>query len=122
MDLTLNTEQRALRAGVSEYLAGRWTADRLRAAAGESGAGDTGLVAEAEALAGWKELAELGVFGLLAPEAAGVPPIGQVLAHSGAQRQLLVVQREVHRGSFGSPSARSARMFFWICEVPAAIV
>lgn len=79
MDLTLNEEQQALRAGVSEYLASRWSADRLRAAAGDSdadstdagAAGPPGRAAEAETLAGWKELAELGVFGLLAPEAAG---------------------------------------------------
>jgi alkylation response protein AidB-like acyl-CoA dehydrogenase len=81
MDLTLSTEQRALRAGVSEYLSGRWTADRLRASAGDAGIGSggtgrgdaatAGRAAEAEAVVGWKELAGLGVFGLLAPEAAG---------------------------------------------------
>jgi alkylation response protein AidB-like acyl-CoA dehydrogenase len=74
MDLTLSTEQQALRSGVSEYLAARWPADRLRAAAGDVVTGDAGAAgqaAEAEALTGWKELAELGVFGLLAPEAAG---------------------------------------------------
>ena len=61
MDLTLNDEQLALRSGVREYLAGRWTADRIRAAATEPAPGGEG----------WKELAELGVFGLIAPEAAG---------------------------------------------------
>jgi alkylation response protein AidB-like acyl-CoA dehydrogenase len=69
MDLTLNDEQLALRDGVRDYLAGRWTADRLRAASGE--AGTKGAGAGAEAVRGWKELAELGVFGLIAPEGAG---------------------------------------------------
>jgi alkylation response protein AidB-like acyl-CoA dehydrogenase len=61
MDLTLNDEQEALRSGLREYLADRWNADRLRAAASETAPG-------ADV---WKELAELGVFGLIAPEAAG---------------------------------------------------
>jgi alkylation response protein AidB-like acyl-CoA dehydrogenase len=64
MDLTLNDEQLALRSGVREYLAARWTADRLRAATADSATGP-------EAAHGWQELAELGVFGLIAPEAAG---------------------------------------------------
>jgi alkylation response protein AidB-like acyl-CoA dehydrogenase len=64
MDLTLNDEQLALRSGVRDYLASRWNADRLRAATTDTAAG-------AEAARGWKELAELGVFGLIAPEAAG---------------------------------------------------
>jgi alkylation response protein AidB-like acyl-CoA dehydrogenase len=62
VDLTLNDEQQALRAGLREYLAGRWTADRLRAAASDSAPGGG---------AAWKELAGLGVFGLIAPAAVG---------------------------------------------------
>jgi alkylation response protein AidB-like acyl-CoA dehydrogenase len=76
MDLTLNDEQLALRSGVREYLADRWNADRLRAATadpapGTAAAGAAGAAAAAAAAEGWKELAELGVFGLIAPEAAG---------------------------------------------------
>jgi alkylation response protein AidB-like acyl-CoA dehydrogenase len=70
MDLTLNDEQLALRSGVRDYLTDRWTADRLRAAAADAAPGaHTGQAAEATRA--WKELAELGVFGLIAPEAAG---------------------------------------------------
>lgn len=61
MDLTLNEEQQALRSGLREYLADRWNANRLRAAVSDSAPGTDA----------WKELAELGVFGLIAPEAAG---------------------------------------------------
>lgn len=61
MDLTLNAEQQALRSGVRDYLASRWDADRLRAAVAEPA-----LRAD-----GWKELSELGVFGLMVPEEAG---------------------------------------------------
>jgi alkylation response protein AidB-like acyl-CoA dehydrogenase len=61
VDLTLNDEQLALRSGVREYLADRWNADRLRAATTDPAPGGED----------WKELAELGVFGLIAPEAAG---------------------------------------------------
>jgi alkylation response protein AidB-like acyl-CoA dehydrogenase len=61
MDLTLNADQLALRSGMREYAAARWTADRLRAAATEPAPGGDD----------WKELAELGVFGLMVPEAAG---------------------------------------------------
>ena len=61
MDLTLNDEQLALRSGVREYLADRWNADQLRAATTDPAPGGED----------WKELAELGVFGLIAPEAAG---------------------------------------------------
>jgi alkylation response protein AidB-like acyl-CoA dehydrogenase len=65
MDLTLNDEQLALRAGVREYLTDRWNADRLRAATADTAPGWADWAAD------WKELAELGVFGLIAPEAAG---------------------------------------------------
>jgi alkylation response protein AidB-like acyl-CoA dehydrogenase len=61
VDLTLNDEQRALRSGLREYLAGHWNADHLRAAAADSAPGPDA----------WKGLAELGVFGLIAPAAAG---------------------------------------------------
>jgi alkylation response protein AidB-like acyl-CoA dehydrogenase len=61
VDLTLNAEQQALRSGIRDYLADRWDADRLRAAVDEPA-----LRAD-----GWKELAELGVFGLMVPEEAG---------------------------------------------------
>ena len=63
MDLTLNSDQVALRAGIREYLADRWNADRLRSCA---------PVTAQE----WKELAGLGVFGLLLPEAAGGMGLG----------------------------------------------
>jgi alkylation response protein AidB-like acyl-CoA dehydrogenase len=61
VDLTLSDEQQALRTGIRDYLADRWNAGHLRAAAAGRG----------PAAANWKELAELGVFGLTAPEAAG---------------------------------------------------
>jgi alkylation response protein AidB-like acyl-CoA dehydrogenase len=61
MDLTLNADQLALRSGVREYLADRWDADRLRAATADPAPGGQD----------WKELAELGVFGLMVPEAHG---------------------------------------------------
>ena len=61
MDLTLSDEQLALRSGVRDYLADRWNADRLRAAATEPAPGGQD----------WKEHAGLGLFGLMAPEAAG---------------------------------------------------
>jgi alkylation response protein AidB-like acyl-CoA dehydrogenase len=66
VDLTLNDEQQALRAGVRDFLAERWNAEHLRAAVADPGPGAEGAAAE-----NWKELAELGVFGLTAPEAAG---------------------------------------------------
>ena len=61
MDLTLSADQRALRSGLCDYLADRWDADRLRAATADPTPGG----------ADWKGLAELGVFGLMVPEAAG---------------------------------------------------
>jgi alkylation response protein AidB-like acyl-CoA dehydrogenase len=66
VDLTLNSDQLALRAGIREYLADKWDASRLRSAA--SGAP---LTAE-----DWKELAGLGVFGLLLPESSGGMGLG----------------------------------------------
>jgi alkylation response protein AidB-like acyl-CoA dehydrogenase len=66
VDLTLSDEQQALRAAVREYLAGRWTAEHLRAAAASRGP-----AADPPGADTWKELADLGVFGLTAPETAG---------------------------------------------------
>ena len=37
------------------------------------------------------------------------------------QRALVLVEVEVHDGSFGMPSTRSDRMLRWICVVPAAM-
>lgn len=63
MDLTLNSDQVALRDGIRDYLAGRWDASRLRDAANG--------VAPISA-ADWKELAGLGVFGLIHPGELGL--------------------------------------------------
>jgi alkylation response protein AidB-like acyl-CoA dehydrogenase len=97
VDLTLNEEQLALRSAVSDYLSSRWTPDRLRSAAEDAGTGDAdpgdtvsaGQAADAGTLVGWKELAQLGVFGLIAPEAAGgmglsLPDAAIVLEELGA--------------------------------------
>ena len=49
----------------------------------------------------------------------------QQLAHAAPQRPLVLRQPEVHvppHRPFGRPRMRSATMFRWICEVPAAIV
>jgi len=70
VDLTLNPDQVALRDGIREYLAGRWDASRLRAAS--DGAGMTA--------AEWKELAGLGIFGLIHPEEAGGLGLGLAVA------------------------------------------
>ena len=61
MDLTFSAEQRELRSGLRDYLADAWAADRLRAAA------DTASFD----LEPWRELAGLGLFGLLVPEDHG---------------------------------------------------
>jgi alkylation response protein AidB-like acyl-CoA dehydrogenase len=66
VDLTLNSDQLALRSGVREYLAGRWDAERLRIASS----------AVPLTAADWKELAGLGVFGLLLPESSGGMGLG----------------------------------------------
>lgn len=63
MDLTLNSDQIALRDGIRDYLAGRWDASRLRDASN----GVTPISA-----ADWKELAGLGVFGLIHPGELGL--------------------------------------------------
>ena len=72
MDLTLNPDQVALRAGIREYLADRWDAGRLRVlVSGSTAAAGTALTAR-----DWKELAGLGVFGLLLPESFGGMGLG----------------------------------------------
>lgn len=66
MDLTLSADQRALRAGLRDYLQDTWTPERLRRAA------------ESSTVDGkdWRNLAELGIFGLNLPEAAGGTGLG----------------------------------------------
>jgi anti-sigma factor RsiW len=61
VDLTLSADQRDLRAALREYLAGAWTPERLRSATADS-------VLDRK---GWRELAEMGVFGLTLPETDG---------------------------------------------------
>src|SRR6185437_11442680 len=61
MDLNLSAVQRELRSGLRDYLAGAWPQDRLRAAADAGGLD----------LKPWRELAGLGLFGLMLPEEAG---------------------------------------------------
>jgi alkylation response protein AidB-like acyl-CoA dehydrogenase len=61
MDLNLSAVQRELRSGLRDYLADAWTPGRLRAAAD---AGRLGLES-------WRELAGLGLFGLMVPEGDG---------------------------------------------------
>jgi len=61
VDLNLSAMQRELRSGLRDYLADAWTPDRLRAAAD---AGRLGLKP-------WRELAGLGLFGLMLPEEDG---------------------------------------------------
>ncbi|MFE7616421.1 acyl-CoA dehydrogenase family protein [Streptomyces sp. NPDC057496] len=67
MDFQLSDDQRALRAGVRELLAGRFGRDRMRAAL-DAGAGlDRTL---------WRELARAGFFALRLPEAEGGVGLG----------------------------------------------
>lgn len=65
MDLTLNADQRDLQTGLRRYLAGTWTPERLRAAAGPPPAAP--VIDRKE----WLGLAEMGVFGVTRPERAG---------------------------------------------------
>ena len=83
MDLTLNEDQLALQSGIRDYLADKWNPDRLRAAitppaspaaslvAGAADPGGSGMTGSGWTQADWKELGELGVFGILAPPDAG---------------------------------------------------
>ncbi len=66
MDLTMNTDQRAMREALREILRETWPPERLRAAAD----------APAIDAASWATLAEVGVFGLLVPEHAGGMGLG----------------------------------------------
>jgi alkylation response protein AidB-like acyl-CoA dehydrogenase len=61
MDLNRSAVQRELRSGLRDYLADAWPPDRLRAAA------DAGRLD----LKPWRELAGLGLFGLMRPEENG---------------------------------------------------
>ena len=66
MNLNLSVVQRELRSGLRDYLADAWAPDRLRAAA------DTGRFDPKP----WRELAGLGLFGLLLPEEDGGMGLG----------------------------------------------
>ncbi|MFF1916982.1 acyl-CoA dehydrogenase family protein [Streptomyces sp. NPDC058239] len=83
MDFQLSDDQRALRAGVRELLAGRFGRDRMRAALD----GGTGID---RAL--WRELGEAGFFALRLPETEGGVGLGlpeSVLLFEEAGRSLL---------------------------------
>jgi alkylation response protein AidB-like acyl-CoA dehydrogenase len=81
VDLTLSPDQLDLRTGLRDYLADRWNADRLRAAIAEPGPAAAGPGAVNNivnspgsavlAATDWRELADLGVFGLTVPEERG---------------------------------------------------
>ncbi|MEW1654413.1 acyl-CoA dehydrogenase family protein [Streptomyces sp. NPDC093707] len=82
MDFRLTADQRALRDGTRELLAGRFGRDRLRAAVDDP-ALDRGL---------WRELADAGFFALRLPEADGGVGLGlpeAVLVLEEAGRALL---------------------------------
>jgi alkylation response protein AidB-like acyl-CoA dehydrogenase len=66
VDLTPSADQRALRAGLRDFLDDNWTPERLRRAA------DNPAVDGKD----WQALAELGIFGLTLPEAAGGMGLG----------------------------------------------
>jgi alkylation response protein AidB-like acyl-CoA dehydrogenase len=66
VDLTLSADQRALRAGLRDYLRDTWTPERLRSAA------DNPALSHKD----WRALAEMGIFGLTLPEAAGGMALG----------------------------------------------
>lgn len=67
MDFQLSDDQRALRAGIAELLAGRFGRDRMRAAHDGGGGVDRAL---------WAELGAAGFFALRLPEAAGGVGLG----------------------------------------------
>ena len=66
MDLTLNADQKDLRAALRDWLADAWTPDRLRAAS-DGAPFDR---------AAWKALAEMGVFAVTLPEDEGGMGLG----------------------------------------------
>ncbi|MFB7464038.1 acyl-CoA dehydrogenase family protein [Streptomyces sp. NPDC056224] len=83
MDFQLTEDQRDLRAGVRDLLAGRYGREALRASVDAGGAVDRGL---------WRELGEAGFFALRLPEAAGGVGLGlpeAVLVFEEAGRVLL---------------------------------
>ncbi|NUL03155.1 acyl-CoA/acyl-ACP dehydrogenase [Streptomyces lunaelactis] len=83
MDFRLTDDQRALRSGVRELLAGRFGRDALRAAVDREGTVDREL---------WRQLGEAGFFALRLPEAEGGVGLGlpeAVLAFEEAGRALL---------------------------------
>lgn len=70
MDLTLSADQLALRAGLRDYLKDAWTPERLRFAA------DNPLVEAKD----WRELADVGIFGLTQAETDGGLGLGMAEA------------------------------------------
>ncbi|OKJ36419.1 acyl-CoA dehydrogenase family protein [Streptomyces sp. CB01580] len=83
MDFQLSDDQRALRSGTGDILAGRFGRDRMRAALDAGTAVDRGL---------WRELGEAGFFALRLPEAEGGAGLGlpeAVLLFEEAGRALL---------------------------------
>ncbi|MGW8783060.1 acyl-CoA dehydrogenase family protein [Streptomyces sp. NPDC055796] len=83
MDFRLTDEQRDLRAGVRDLLAGRYGREALRASVDAGGTLDRGL---------WRELGEAGFFALRLPEARGGVGLGlpeAVLVFEEAGRALL---------------------------------
>ncbi|WP_326767080.1 acyl-CoA/acyl-ACP dehydrogenase [Streptomyces sp. NBC_01591] len=83
MDFQLSDDQRALRAGVRELLAGRFGRDRMRAALDAGTGVDRAL---------WRELGEAGFFALRLPEAEGGVGLGlpeSVLLFEEVGRSLL---------------------------------
>ncbi|MER6606845.1 acyl-CoA dehydrogenase family protein [Streptomyces sp. NPDC000927] len=83
MDFQLSDDQRALRSGIRDILAGRFGRDRMRAALDAGTAVDRGL---------WRELGEAGFFALRLPETEGGAGLGlpeAVLLFEEAGRALL---------------------------------
>ncbi|MEV6161236.1 acyl-CoA dehydrogenase family protein [Streptomyces sp. NPDC052052] len=83
MDFQLSDDQRALRQGMRELLAGRFGRDRMRAALDDGGGVDRAL---------WRELGEAGFFALRLPESRGGAGLGlpeAVLLFEEAGRSLL---------------------------------
>ncbi|MEU1368499.1 acyl-CoA dehydrogenase family protein [Streptomyces sp. NPDC005803] len=88
MDFQLSQDQRALRAGIRDLLAGRFGRDRMRAAHERGGDVDR---------AWWRELGAAGVFALRLPETAG--GVGLGLAES------VLVFEEIGRALLPGPLA-----------------